>query len=230
MSSEEDFIYTGKENLEVLKGVDNYNNFIEKFLIKFMDGEHEAVDFGAGMGDYAKKLSNAGYNVTCIELDEELREHIKSRGMDAYGDLSQSQGVHKRIYTLDVLEHIEDDEQAMKGLFDKLDNDGKLLVYVPAFPILYSAMDKKIGHFRRYQKKELVEKLKKAGFIIESVEYADCLGFFASLVFKYLGNDEGNIDSPLIRVYYKFIFPISRLLDIVFKNVIGKNLLLIAHK
>jgi predicted SAM-dependent methyltransferase len=58
------------------------------------------------------------------------------------------------IYSSNVLEHIEDDSRALNEMFAKLQINGKLAIYVPAFMFLFSDLDIKAGHFRRYSKKE----------------------------------------------------------------------------
>ena len=59
------------------------------------------------------------------------------------------------IFTSNVLEHIEDDVTILHDLFLHTNDGGQLVVYVPAFQFLYSRLDEKAGHFRRYSKKDL---------------------------------------------------------------------------
>jgi SAM-dependent methyltransferase len=59
------------------------------------------------------------------------------------------------VYAFNVLEHINDDGQALAEWSTKLKTavESRLLIYVPAFEILFSSMDRQVGHFRRYRKK-----------------------------------------------------------------------------
>ena len=61
------------------------------------------------------------------------------------------------------MEHIKNDQEVITNLYDNLRKDGLLFLYVPAFQFLYSDMDKSVGHVRRYEKKELIRKVKKSG-------------------------------------------------------------------
>lgn len=88
------------------------------------------------------------------------------------------------IYSFNVLEHIADDLAILQQLYKKLRYGGRLLIYVPAFQLLYSSMDRKIVHFRRYTQRELKDKLIKAGFNVYRAGYVDSLGFLATLLFK----------------------------------------------
>ena len=134
------------------------------------------------------------------------------------------------IYTVNVLEHIEDDRAILRTLYSKLKSGGKLFIYVPAFQLLYSAMDKKVGHYRRYGRAELKSKVKDAGFRITDSRYADSLGFLASLVYKWQGNDSGDINRGALKAYDRFVFPLSRTIDVLTSSFVGKNLSLVAEK
>ena len=127
--------------------------------------------------------------------------------------------------------HIDDDSSALKTLFNSLTPDGKLGIFVPANQLVYSHIDKKLDHFRRYSKNDLVKKVMNAGFKIDKCYYVDSIGLVAWLfakVFKLEFSQEG---SSLLKIYDKFIWPISQFLDnLGFKYLFGKNLLLLASK
>ena len=75
---------------------------------------------------------------------------------------------------LNVLEHINDDEGALREANKLLKKDGLLILEVPSGKFLFDEYDKKLLHFRRYNMKDLVEKVEKAGFKIEKKTH---LGF-----------------------------------------------------
>ncbi len=64
----------------------------------------------------------------------------------------------------DVLEHIEDDRRALVQLGKCLRPGGGLLLTVPQHPWLWSDWDVYSCHKRRYGRRELVSKLRDAGF------------------------------------------------------------------
>ena len=64
----------------------------------------------------------------------------------------------------EVLEHIEKDKEVMKEMSRILVTGGELVLTVPARPELFGFDDSFVGHYRRYDKKELIETLSHAGF------------------------------------------------------------------
>jgi hypothetical protein len=69
-----------------------------------------------------------------------------------------------------------------------------------------------------------------AGFVVVKNEYVDSAGFFASLLFKALGNDSGAINRDALILYDRYIFPLSRMADFVCNKLFGKNVFLIARR
>jgi SAM-dependent methyltransferase len=71
------------------------------------------------------------------------------------------------IGLFDVLEHVEDDERALRDLHALLNPDAVLLLTVPAHASLWSYWDEVCQHHRRYSVAELKSKLVGAGFRVE---------------------------------------------------------------
>lgn len=223
--------YSGRDNLDVMLEAKNYNKYLLNLVLGQAEKTDSIVDFGAGRGTFCIPLAGMGYHVTCIETDRVLSEQLLDAGLPVNGDLQDMEdGSVDYIYSLNVLEHIDDDEGTIALWFRKLRPNGKLLVYVPAFQSLYSSMDKKVGHFRRYLKADLSAKLSRAGFDPTTVRYTDSIGFFASLVYKYAGSDTGEINREALRFYDKYVYPLSGFLDIFAHGFLGKNVFAICRK
>ena len=98
---------------------------------------------------------------------------------------------------------------------------------------LWSSMDEKVGHYRRYELSEIRKKCEQVGLKVELLHYADSIGFFASFLMKLIGyNSENGIGSVAsMKFYDKWLFPVSKFLDLIgLKFLIGKNLIIIARK
>ncbi|MDQ3010501.1 MAG: class I SAM-dependent methyltransferase, partial [Acidobacteriota bacterium] len=83
---------------------------------------------------------------------------------------------------LNVLEHIEDDQFALAQMHRALSPGGKLALLVPAHRILYGEFDRAVGHYRRYEKRELAGKLKQAGFDVREMKFFSLLAMLPWLI------------------------------------------------
>jgi 2-polyprenyl-3-methyl-5-hydroxy-6-metoxy-1,4-benzoquinol methylase len=223
--------YTGTENLEIMAAAIKYNNFLMALILNQLHPGIKILDIGAGIGTFANRLNKEGYDVLCFEPDPKQSEFIKANRIPVATSIEEIEiSSLDFIYSLNVLEHIDDDVDALKRWYTLLKPGGRMLIYVPAFQLLYSSMDKKVGHFRRYKKNELLTKAKLAGFNIIGAEYADSIGFFASIAYKYLNDGSGDINLRPLIFYDRFLFPISRFLDFILHPIIGKNVFVIVER
>jgi len=182
------------------------------------------------MGTFAKRLRDEGCRVRCIEPDLLQRQRLIDAGFEVLPDIdSLPDESLPFVFSLNVFEHIEDDQRAIEQIYQKLVPGGVLLLYVPAFQCLWSSLDDKVCHYRRYTKKTL-RKLVQRKFSIEKLQYADSLGFIAALTFRLLRKDSTSLTGESIGWYDKWIFPLSRMLDMLFHRFVGKNVFVISKK
>src|SRR5690606_20861150 len=80
------------------------------------------------------------------------------------------------IVCSNVLEHVEDDVGALQQLHELLVPGGHLVLVVPMLQALHGQIDRAIGHYRRYGRAEIAEKLRKAGFTAEHTAPMNALG------------------------------------------------------
>ena len=223
--------YSGTENLEVMADAINYNDFLVSLIRKEVKPGELVVDFGAGIGTFSKQVAMSGHAVHCVEPDHRQLDRILALGLPASKSLANFKNESiDLLYSLNVLEHIENDVEVLEDCYQKIKPGGHILIYVPAFNILYSSMDKNVGHIRRYTRSTLAEKVRIAGFTVVRNEYVDSAGFFASLMFKIFGNDSGTINKSALVLYDRYVFPLSRLADFICNKVFGKNVYLIARR
>ncbi len=216
------------------KFLSNYNLDIVNKLSKFSNVNSEVLEFGAGLGTLSKiwyflKKSKP----ECLEIDSSLQKILLDRGFICYKNLEEINKTYDVVYTSNVLEHIEDDAKVLKKLHTIIKVNGFLAIYVPAFMCLYNQLDSYVGHYRRYEKDELVKKLLEANFNIKECYYVDSIGFFAWLSLRLKGYGDNNKlgSGNSLKIYDKVIYPISAVLDwLGFKYLFGKNLLVIAQK
>jgi 2-polyprenyl-3-methyl-5-hydroxy-6-metoxy-1,4-benzoquinol methylase len=128
------------------------------------------LNAGCGSGEMNVLLSkNNTWQIDAIDVDEEaikLSESLKSKFKISNINIKKieienliSMAKYDIIVCNDVLEHIEDDRAAIKKLNELLKTDGILCISVPALNLLFGYHDEMLGHYRRYNKKNLKEKL-----------------------------------------------------------------------
>ena len=229
--------YIGLEELLYAeRHMKKYNTFIvKKFISTFLKEKcQKVVDFGAGIGTLSLIVRDmTGIAPLSVEIDPKNTDYLTQRGFDVHACLNEIEGNVDAIFSSNVLEHIEDDQNTLDSFHNKLKEGGLLFLYLPAFQFLFSGLDEKVGHYRRYNKSDLMRKVRDAKFEILHCEYADSLGFFASMSMKVLGyNPEGGIGSPRsLEFYDKYVLPLSILSDkIGARYLLGKNIMLLARR
>lgn len=127
----------------------------------------EVLDVGAGFGGMLPWLKQYG-SVDAMELYPAAVEVCKQRGYrnvyTSWEYFKSDAPIYGFIAAFDVLEHIEDDGEALRVLREHLAPNGILLINVPAYPSLWSEHDVRHAHIRRYTKDGLMQVLRKEGF------------------------------------------------------------------
>ena len=203
--------YTGVDLLETLEGATNYNSMLLDLVRESSQGRSRMLDFGAGTGTFAKLLRSKGIDVVCVEPDAQLAERLIRDGFLTFTDLKDvPDSSFEFIFTLNVLEHVKDDWSSFRQLASKLAKDGRLLIYVPAFQILWTTLDEKLKHYRRYRRAGLERLAQWAGLGVCKTRYADSLGFFAALGFKIFGSKSGQLSARAVSLYDRCVVPLLR--------------------
>lgn len=89
------------------------------------------------------------------------------------------------VCSFDVLEHIEDDHAALETWFGWLKPGAELCLSVPAHRKRWGSGDEWAGHWRRYDRQDLIDLLEAQGFVIEHLE---CYGFPVANLTEWQGN------------------------------------------
>lgn len=231
MEQNEQKAYTGVDVLETLEDAVNYNRFLTRLVSERSNPQHAILDFGAGTGTFAELIRDADRHVSCVEVDSKLRGGLSALGFQAYESIEEvGPDSLDVVYSFNVLEHIHDDESIIQQFYRALKPGGLVIVYVPAFEFLTSSFDKRVGHLRRYRRGPLRSMLANVGFEIDESRYVDCLGVAAGLIYKIIDDGSGQLSRCSVAIYDRFAFPVSRVLDHVFQNVLGKNVLIVGRK
>lgn len=226
--------YQGDKVLDIMSSnATNRNRSIEKLIhkhiFKNIPKGARVLEFGAGKGEFIFRFTDVSeVELSAIEVDSDYSAKLSEK-VKVYNSLNEVEGELDGIYLIDVLEHIEDDAQILRQFYTKLKKNGRLFIYVPARMELYSAFDKRIGHFRRYSLKQINELVTEAGFKIHTSRYHELLGYFASGLNK-LFNRSGDLNPNAVKMYDVLLVPVTNMVERLTKVPIGKSIYISARK
>lgn len=166
----------GHAILHSMSGAHRFNRWMAE-MIKPWVGD-EVLEIGAGMGNMSQTLlprkSYVATDVDKIYLDYLANlfngtPRVTVARLDIYDDAAFAAYKDRfdTVVCLNVLEHIRDDERALRNMFQSLRSGGRLCLLVPRDPALYGTLDKALDHYRRYTTDEAEAKLKAAGFSVD---------------------------------------------------------------
>jgi FkbM family methyltransferase len=205
------------ETLRRLEGAENYNRWL---LERGAPNVGERVlDAGAGIGTFTEQLA-AGRYVVALEPDPAFVPRLRRRFADhpnvevaacAVEELDAGAHSFDTILCLNVLEHIADDEKTLLSFHRLLRPGGTLLTLVPAHPVAHGKIDDVLGHERRYRKRDLADKLERAGLEVATLRHVNPLGIAGWLVTSRVLH-ASQVPSRPLRLFDRLV-PLLRGLD-----------------
>jgi SAM-dependent methyltransferase len=233
----EQYIYPGDELALFAKAI-NWKRYFSSYIKPYI--KKNVLEVGAGIGATTAFLNDGTVSKWfLLEPDElmakDLKEKIKRHEFPINcevirGTLEQVLHGDKfdTIIYVDVLEHIEDDANEVKKASGLLNENGHLIILSPAFPCLFSPLDKAIGHYRRYTIRNLKKIIPEALEIV-LLKYLDTIGFVASFANRLLMR-QSYPTAKQISVWDKMLIPVSKITDKIFLHSFGKTVLAIWKK
>jgi 2-polyprenyl-3-methyl-5-hydroxy-6-metoxy-1,4-benzoquinol methylase len=227
----------GLETLEIFSGAPEVNRWLFDKINGFLRGE--ILEIGSGIGNISGFLLSEQSAVYlsdlrqeyCLRLEKKFHSHPHLRGIyhldlslpdfkTRYSDLLET---FDTVITLNVVEHIQDDQSAIENAKTLLRIGGKLIVLVPAIPGLYNSLDRHLGHFRRYTKTELRELIEKTG-----LKFGGCRYFNAAAIpgWWYSGSLlKEKIVTPSKLRFFNRMVPLFRIIDPLLSPFTGISLI-----
>lgn len=222
--------YKGTSHLVATRSLVKYNNYVFNLICRGLDMNGELLEFGPGLGDFLERFKNKGKLIDCVENEPQFFPALKPLARKVAGALDELPGRYDGIVSVNVLEHIEDDRAILRDLHAKLKPGGVLSLYLPAAQILYGHLDALVHHYRRYDRADLVQKVKEAGFEIEEVFNVDAVGFVAFGLYKILKWGDGNITPGSMTFYDNVVFPFTYIVDPLVGRSFGRSIYLRGRK
>lgn len=224
---------SSKETLESMTQAVWYNQWTLKKFAKYLKGD--ILEVGCGIGNFTKSLLKYG-RVFAIDIDKNYIDKIRlslTKAQVGVGDIEKEEYFFTSqnfdsIVCLNVLEHIKEDTTSLMNLFKLLKPGGFLILLVPAHPFLYGEIDRSIGHFRRYTKKELLNKMESIGFNIIKERTINFLGAFGWFVAGKILK-EARVENKKIKIFNLFA-PLFLSIENIVEPPFGTSILIVAQK
>jgi 2-polyprenyl-3-methyl-5-hydroxy-6-metoxy-1,4-benzoquinol methylase len=199
------------------------------------------LEVGAGIGNISSRLLRHAEYVCALEPNPACFETLGRRLEREPGfecrpwrveDCDLDFIASRRIDTIvcvNVLEHVDNDLDALKRLRGLLDGPaGRIALVVPAIPAAYGPIDAALGHYRRYSRARLQSVLTQAGFSVTSLHYSNLIGllgwFFNARITRRVQQSDTQI-----RIFDRLIVPWSSPMERFFRPPIGLSLVAAAH-
>jgi SAM-dependent methyltransferase len=220
--------------LEVLENARNYNSWITSLILPHL-GEYP-VELGSGLGYQTELLLRAG--LRRVSVSEPTPEGVAALRDRFAGDARVDCCVidfteapardHSAAYAVNVLEHVDDDVAALTGAARLVRRGGKVVVFVPAFPVAMSKFDRELGHHRRYTRATLRAAVVAAGLEPEIVRYVNAPGLPVWLVWMRLLGRRPK-EGLALTVWDRLVVPVARAVERRVEPPFGQSILAVAR-
>jgi ubiquinone/menaquinone biosynthesis C-methylase UbiE len=219
--------------------VDNLNKYFPK-----KSNGMKILDFGCGSGLFASELQEGGYKTFGIDISEEAIKFGELNGIKNLSVLDSHKinfpdDYFDLVFSMDVLQHFENEPWAIKEIYRVLKPGGKFIVTVPAYQFLWGVQDEAAHHYRRYTLSGLKKIILDSGeFSVNRATYFNTLLFLpialVRLISKIFGlkkrHSDFDINNHFLDKLFFSIFNFERKLLKHTKFPFGVSILLILEE
>jgi SAM-dependent methyltransferase len=198
------------------------------------------LDVGCGTGANLEMLSQYG-QAEGVDVSDDALEFCRGKGLAVQKGLAEKLPYSDETFdittALDVVEHLDDDIAGLKEMHRVTKTGGYSLIFVPAFMWLWGVQDDISHHRIRYKRREIVDRLEKAGYTIERATYANFTFFLPILggrtLMRLTGikpESENNVNISALNGLFGKIFASERFLLKNFDFPLGVSIVIVARK
>lgn len=198
------------------------------------------LEVGAGLGEFASQFTSqfasldrlvvTDVDPACVASMAERfadRAEVEARRLEL-GCMVEPLGAPvSTVVAVNVLEHIEEDSEALRSLATLVEPGGRIVLWVPGYMQLYGEFDRRVGHVRRYTPSTLRAAIEEAGLTCHEVRPVNLLGAVA----WWLVVRRGGVDAPnprMLRSYDRTVVPVTRRLESWVTPPFGQSVLAVA--
>lgn len=208
----------------------NYLSWVSDLCRAYLG--HRVLEVGAGLGaitsryEQGREVVANDLSPTCVQALRQRfadRPNVQVEGRDLR--TMQMEREFDSVLMVNVLEHIADDSGVLRELSQLLVPGGNVVVYVPALNGLYGALDKKLGHYRRYSVWRLGEVFREAGLEPVELRWVNSIAIPAWAAFGRGDVDDRQRSGKLLSLWDRTAVPAARFLEAHMRMPIGCNVL-----
>lgn len=232
----------GGDTLDVISNADKFNRWTYDTIRPFCKGN--ILEIGSGVGNISQFFLKEGASILlsdvresyCTELRQKFQSYPNLKGVELIDlvDPTFNQkfeallGTFDSIFSLNVVEHIYDDNLAIKNAKKLLKEGGYLIVLVPSYQRLYNSLDKELDHYRRYNKKTLSALFDNNNLNVINRQYFNFMGIFAWIISGKLQRND-TIPERQMRLYNTFV-PVFKWIDRLIFRRAGLSTIVVGKK
>ena len=173
------YLAKDKDILDAFASAPNFNRWMADTIRPYIG--RNVLEIGAGMGNLTRQLLPGRKRYVATDIDHEHLDRLSNRlshrprleiaelNAAIPQDQAAYQGQMDTVICLNVLEHIENDLDALRNIRSMLEDGGRAVILVPSGQSIFNSLDEELGHFRRYSEDQLRERMTAAGFDVETV-------------------------------------------------------------
>jgi SAM-dependent methyltransferase len=201
------------------------------------------LDVGTSTGTNLRVLREIGFrDVVGLDVSEAAIRFCELKGLGSVrqGDICSMpfpDASFDLVLATDIIEHIEDDRQAVQEIVRILRPGGHALITVPAFQSIWGLQDRVAHHKRRYRMRQLRERIESAGLVIDRAYYFNFLLFIpiwlarrAIDLFKIELKSENEVNSPVINSILTNVFAADLALAPILRPPFGVSIFMLVSK
>jgi SAM-dependent methyltransferase len=220
-----------------LGGADAVNYRRYQFDLMAKHCGRSILEVGSGLGEFSAQFRDVDRLVVtdtdpiCLQALRDrfaARPEVDVQTMDVDGTLRLDSPVDT-VLAINVLEHIEDDVTALRGLGELLVDKGNIVLWVPGYMQLYGEFDRLVGHHRRYTPASLASVVESAGYNVKLLRPVNLLGAVAWWAAVRRGGTQ-HANPRLVRLYDRRIVPVTRTLEHRWTPPFGQTVLCVARR
>jgi 2-polyprenyl-3-methyl-5-hydroxy-6-metoxy-1,4-benzoquinol methylase len=227
------------DDLETMQEARRYSDHVFGLVRGFLGSR--VLEVGSGIGTMTRRLVDVADVVVGIEpnrncaarIQEAMGNHPRfALRMCHFEECDATELASHRfdsVVLVNVLEHIADDVNALKGFKQIVVPGGRVIVFVPALQVAYGPLDAELGHHRRYSKRTLRAAFADAGLELIRLRYTNPIGLAGWMYNAHVSKSTRH-SLTQVKLFETLVAPWALPLERLLPPPIGLSLIAVGRK